>query len=215
MRMDRLESTDVRPGAFERLLHGLTGHATVVMLVGLLVGMAPGSAAGQARDRSTPAGFEDYQVVVDQNMFLRERGRRPEPPPQEREPEERPPEPEPQRPEQWYVLRGLVFEGEEPLAFFENTQQGVTRAYRAGDPLLNGRIESISLMGVEYVADEQRVQVGLGRDLDGERSTAVAGAGTGSAAPSNGTATGGSELPAGGDLLERMRRRSAMERGGR
>jgi hypothetical protein len=154
---------------------------------------------------------QKYDVLVERNMFSRQRGnaRRLRP-----GPEVVPP------PERFLVLTGIVRQNGEYLAFIEDTKKGTVTRARAGDAVLDGQVSSVALDAIEYKKENSTVTVKLGQNLEGgDRSSAPSnnatatgtsgGAGTApEAAPNSGSAS----APA-GDIVEQLRQRRQKELG--
>jgi hypothetical protein len=71
-------------------------------------------------------------------------------------------------PETYYVLKGVVQENDDFIAFIEDTQGGTVLRLRRGDPVARGTIRTLTLDGLEYqMEDKTPVVVRLGCDLEG------------------------------------------------
>jgi hypothetical protein len=110
---------------------------------------------------------ENYSVLSEHNMFLRERGRR--------DSGRNSSSTQPARSaEQSYVLRGVVMEGNEPRAYFEdlNHSSGVVKV-GIGESLGRGKISDISIDAVAFQLEgRDAVWVQIGSDLTGSTSSA-------------------------------------------
>lgn len=144
-------------------------------------------------------GFrQDFGTLTERNMFVRDRSRpttrRVDPPPRV---VERPPE-------QFYILTGVVQEGDVLRAYFEDTSRGSMLKLTVGDSIARGRISRISLEGIEYQSAAGDTSVEVGRNLQGSAitrpaSSAFASPSTsspGSAAAGSGSSSSG-EAPGG------------------
>lgn len=124
--------------------------------------VAGGLMAADYRSRSRTSAPESYReqygVVSDRNIFLRNRYR----PPTTR-PSYTPSGP-PRVPEQSFVLRGVVLEDGERRAYFEDARRD-TLKLRTGDPIARGKIAEIDLNAVLYEGPDQQVWVLVGSDL--------------------------------------------------
>ena len=106
---------------------------------------------------------ENYSVLSEHNIFLKDRVRR----------EDRPSatQPAPRTAEQNYVLTGVVMEGAEPRAYFEDLNRGSLVKVGIGDTLARGRITGIDIDAVAYDHGERGLTwVQVGRDLTGSVS---------------------------------------------
>ncbi len=70
-------------------------------------------------------------------------------------------------PESYYVLKGVVQENDEFIAFIEDTQNGTVLRLRRGDPVARGTIKTLTLDGLEYQMEEKTTVVRMGLDLEG------------------------------------------------
>ena len=110
--------------------------------------------------------MSQYGVILERNIFSRERGRRePETPRVERNV---PPPPPPQKN---YVLIGISRWGEEYIAFVENTRYGDTQIYRIGNTVADMKIKHITLDNIELQKDAKTITIQIGSDLTGGEHT--------------------------------------------
>ena len=173
-----------------------------VLLSGLLAA-ASGGALPVAEAQAPPAegrGWERYEVLVERNIFSRQRGRRdraaegivtPAPPP----------------PERSVVLTGVVKQGEECTAFLEDARTGTVSKVRVGDSVLEGRVAAITMDSIDYEKDGRVAHVAMGGNLEGGGSARSAGA----ASSTTTSAPTGTAEPS--DILERLRQRRQRELG--
>lgn len=187
-----------------------------------------GSREDRRRD-SAPADSslsEEYRLIVDNNIFIRERGRRSSPSTQ---PTSRPSGITPRSPEQTLMLTGIVIEEGELRAYFENLSTGTVQRVAPGEPIGRGHVIEIMIDAVAYAGGNGVQWVEIGHDLTGTPAVTMT---TPSFAPSSGSpaaaggapATGGgaAAAPSGGapaeggamSLEERMRQRARQLRGG-
>jgi hypothetical protein len=171
-----------------------------------------------------PAAPQDprakYQIILERNIFSRQRG------PVRRPGEDRDTGPvKLPDPETHFVLKGIVQEDNEFIAFIEDTQAGTVLRLRKDDHVARGVIKALNLDGIEYQFQEQTTAVKLGYDLQGNlgpvsvrvsvpvpvapAAPAPPGAATGPAAPAPGVTsapTGQPAAPAGdeADILRRL-----------
>jgi hypothetical protein len=103
-----------------------------------------------------------YQIILDRNIFSRQRG------PVRRPGEDRDSGPvKLPNPETHFVLKGIVQENNEFIAFIEDTQAGMVLQLRKDDHVARGVIKALSLDGIEYQLEEHTTAVKLGYDLEG------------------------------------------------
>lgn len=167
----------------------------------------PGNAgAAPGEEKSGPKGWE---IILENNIFLRDRGRRPEPPP---EPPreiirvEPPPAPVYRR---TMVLTGLARDERGYLAFFENPETGRVTRVREGEIFLHGEIAGLSLNGALYLENEKSRVVGVGEKIEFTSSRPFPET---SAVESPGQGVPGfSDAPDRQALLELMRQRRRQE----
>lgn len=133
------------------------------VLLTLIVGLIAGR--GGADEGRGSANEEDswaaYRIIVERNMFSRQRGPR-----VDRGRQQRISAPAP-NPESYYVLKGVVQEDGEFIAFLEDNQRGQVLRVRKGDKVARGVITDLSLDSVEYQFGERTVKVAMGFDLEG------------------------------------------------
>ncbi len=179
------------------------------VLTFLLVAVA---AENSGAERQTRASWENYNVVVERNIFRRDRARRPKR-------VSAVVEELPSRPERYIVLTGIVQQSKEHIAFLEDTRTGTTTRVRIGDSVADGKLKHITLDYVEYESNGDVAKIEIGKNLDGSVSTPaipqasseedgtpdVPAAGT----PDDGAAAGGDEAA----ILERLRQKRQKELG--
>jgi hypothetical protein len=166
------------------------------------------------QDQGEEQGFwGDYKILVDRNIFSRDRGRS-----FERESREVKEQVAP-APESYFVLRGIVQQGSERIAFFENFRTRETVRARIGDAVARGKVQNITLDNVEYELDGKLTKTEVGKNLEGEvssppltyndliESTAMSSGVPSASTPSAETAPQGDE----DDILKRLRERRQKE----
>jgi len=183
------------------------GYGVLVLL--LIASAAPNSAA---QPGGASALWDDYKVVVERNIFSRDRGRV-----REGAPTASPQAPP--RPERYIVLTGIVRQGKQLIAFLEDVRTGATTRARIGDALAQGRLTNITLDCVQYESNGETAEIGIGENLEGGASTPMisqeffeaAGAAGAAAAPtSEGEAAATTDEAA---ILERLRQKRERELG--
>lgn len=122
---------------------------------------------------------EQYGVLVERNIFVRDRARiRPRTSGGSSAPSG------PRRPEQSFVLTGITMQEGRHVAFIENMGTGTTERVSPGTSVAAGKIVRVELDYLEYEAGGKRTRVGIGRNLAGDVATVLAPA----AAPATGPA---------------------------
>ena len=160
------------------------------------------AAFAQGTKPSNPS-WETYQILVTNNMFLRDRSAAIRPSPEMQTP------PSPQKST---VLTGIVRQGQEYIAFLEDTQTHATAKVRAGEPVCQGRLTSIAMHYVDYEKDGATTRIEIGKNLEGAAADLLPLAAS-QATPS---ATVGAPSGAPGsaaDILERLRQKRLKEIG--
>lgn len=109
-----------------------------------------------------PSSWASFDIILKRNIFSRQRTA-PRPVVERRE--------EPARimpnPESYFLLKGVVQENDDFIAFIEDTQNGTVLRLRRGDPVARGAIKTLTLDGLEYVHEDRTTVVEMGRDLEG------------------------------------------------
>lgn len=177
-----------------------------LLLLSLLASLASAdTTSAQVRQRGPGRSAEDdfrerYDVIVQRNIFLRER-RRPS------EPTTAPaPAPPPPPPESGYALVGIVLEDGAYRAYFERRPSGGVVRLSIGDPVARGIIAAIEIDAVLYQSEQGSNWVELGQDLSGRGAVAAT-------TPATSSGGGGSPDEPGLSIEERLRRRRAQELG--
>lgn len=156
---------------------------------------------------------DNYGVLKDRNMFLRERHK-----PYIREPRTSSPRPDitsPQAIERSTVLRGVTIENDELHAYLENTRTSTPIRVAPGDSLASGHVVEIAIDAIAYEVDGRTTWVEIGQNLSGARMSAeMIAASTPTTAPSTDVAPS-TPSPSGSSLEERMKQRRLQQRGGK
>ena len=125
-------------------------------------GQEPTGPEEGARPIGSSDSWDAFRIVVERNMFSRQRGPRVER--TRRQVPVAPPAPDP---ESYVVLKGIVQQDGEFIAFLEDTQSGQIRRVRQGDSVVRGRIKSLTLDSIEYESGDRTVTVTMGLNLQG------------------------------------------------
>lgn len=201
-------------------------YAAAVAGIGAALMAAPTTAPSKPAPVTTrKLVLSDYDVVIDRNMFVKNRaGIRP----QAYRPETRYTGPTRQvRQEELYVLTGLIIEDGNPKAVFERQGQGLIKV-SPGDAIAQGRIAEIGLDYVEYASGTKLTRVDIGRNLVGEYTRtepeptsrpATASSGESSTTSGSSSTSSSTSTPADDStlsIIEKLkRRREAEEKGGK
>lgn len=119
----------------------------------------------ESRQSTNPvASWDTYRIVVERNMFSRQRG--PRITRTRRQVPVAPPAPDP---ESYVVLKGIVQEDGTFIAFLEDTQSGQVVRVRQGDSVVRGKIKALTLDSIEYEFEDKITTVTMGLNLQGGR----------------------------------------------
>jgi hypothetical protein len=164
------------------------------------------SAASAAQD------YADYKIVIERNIFARNRGQGPALDATAR------PAPPPRSAESYMVLCGIVRRGMEFVAFVEDVRTGETQAARVGDSLASGRLRSAAVGEIELEFPDGARTVRIGESLESRAEAAPLPEELpedflppGAASVGTGTTGAASEEEAA--ILERLRQRRQQEGG--
>jgi hypothetical protein len=160
-----------------------TTSAAAAAPTGRITGSAePNAAAKPAESRSSrpverpPARrpvqdeqWAKYDIILARNMFSRQRV-----PSRPRDDTPPPPRVMP-NPESYLLLKGVVQENNQFIAFVEDKQSGSVLRLRQGDHVARGTIKSVNLDGLEYQLADKTTSVSLGFDLEGRHGAVTAG----------------------------------------
>ena len=138
--------------------------STVALVLIITIWSQPGlsqDAAAQKKDV-----WENYQIILQRNIFSRQRGPRIDP--SQRQRIDVPPPP---NPESYHILKGIVQENGVFIAFIENTQRGQIIKVREGDSVARGKVNSFNLDTIEYHFEDHKFIVAMGNDLEGGKGT--------------------------------------------
>jgi hypothetical protein len=146
--------------------------------------------------------WDSFKILSERNIFLRNRSR-----PYIIRPAPEAADPVISSDDERVVLTGLVQQGKDYIAFFEDTQTGKTTTVQVDALLGKGRVAAITLDTVEYMRDENTTKIEIGSNLAGvtaslpTRATAASAAAPSAAtstAPAPATATSAAGAPPAG-----------------
>ena len=185
--------------------------AAVVIL--MLVGAASTGSSDSAPAIADPPNWDRYDEVVDLNIFVRQRGRRPEP-------RERPRDDAPvAMPAPRLVLRGVSRRGDMWIAFVEDIRSEQMLKVTSGDELNGGRVESVSITGINYSYGKATVDVavggmiGAGRRGSGTAASSEAPADSPASSAASATPDAAGKADKTMSILERLRRKREAQLG--
>jgi len=121
------------------------------------------SALPAASPIAPPAQWESYRVLSERNMFMRNRAR---PWSDRLTPRVSFTAPAASSDDR-FVLTGIIQQGEDYIAFFEDPRAGKTASLRLGDLIGRGQLTSITLDAVEYAYNGSTTKIAVGRNLAG------------------------------------------------
>lgn len=117
------------------------------------------------RPTNASDSWDTYKIVVERNMFSRQRSPRVDRS-RRRQVPVAPPAPDP---ESYVVLKGIIQEDGAFMAFLEDTQSGQILRVRQGDIVVRGKIKSLTLDSIEYEFEDKTTTVTMGLNLQGGR----------------------------------------------
>ncbi|MCE5327725.1 MAG: hypothetical protein LLG01_15070 [Planctomycetaceae bacterium] len=168
----------------------------------------PATQSASAPSVRPKRSLDDYRLIVDRNIFSRDRTRRTYgaarsnavPAAVQAAPRQR-----------HLVLTGVALQGVAPMAFFEDSLDGQTLWVQLGTPIAHGVLAEISLDSVTYRSSAGDRAIAIGEDIEGIPVTLPAATTQSASAPAGAAA----ELPASSgsdnDVLQRMRLRRLQE----
>lgn len=119
----------------------------------------PAAAAKAAAAASPTEKFDQYSILADKNIFVRNR-------PATRTPGER--RSVTRRAEETMVLTGIALQEGRHVAFLEDSAARQTKRLVPGDQVAGGSIAAVNFDSVEFDANGKRIHIPVGRNLLGE-----------------------------------------------
>ena len=134
----------------------MTKPSRTLLLIATLAWTCALLCTAHAQDED--GGFEEYRIVVDRNIFDRNRHR-------QRSPEEST-RPESTQPDRRHVdLTGVVIGRDKAVAFLEGPEPGDAAQLTSGGMIAGHRVAEISAGHVAFVKDGEKVDVPVGARL--------------------------------------------------
>lgn len=148
--------------------------------------VAPGQSRTATEREARTSYRDEYGVLSDRNMFLRDRRK-----PATTSPTSRPAE---KPPEQTFMLTGVVYEPLEGKAFayFEDLNANTILRVGVGEKVARGIVAGIDINAVSYERDGKYTSVLVGEDLTGAKASL----GTPSSVAAEAASPGGTSVPA-------------------
>jgi hypothetical protein len=143
------------------------GMLSALVLV-LTTAMWPAAGLGQDAAEDQDA-WDKYRIILERNIFSRQRG--PVVQPGQRE---EPREIAVPNPESYFILKGVAQEDNQFIAFVEDTRSSQILRLRQGDSVARGTIVALDLDEIEYEREGQKTAVRMGCDLEGGRGAVTA-----------------------------------------
>jgi len=131
-----------------------------------LMTLWPQSGLSQNAAVSKKDVWENYQIILQRNIFSRLRSPR-----VDRSQRQRMDSPPPPNPETYHILKGVVQENGVFIAFIENTQLGKILRLHEGDTVARGKVSNFNLDTIEYHFEDRKITVSMGNDLEGGKGT--------------------------------------------
>lgn len=133
------------------------------LLLPLLVMAAGGGSDKNSRTDRAVAADSSYQTVISRNIFVPDRTVKTSMRIADFVPKfEKPTVPRAEK-----ILTGIAMQGDDPVAFFEDSQTGETTLVAAGGALDDGKITCITFDGVTYCTGKVTRNVQVGETLSG------------------------------------------------
>jgi hypothetical protein len=140
----------------------MTRWILALSLLALMPGLAAAAPPPAASPVVPPAQWESYRVLSDRNMFVRDRsrprsGRSFSMPTYSAAPSE----------DDRLVLTGVINQGPDYVAFFEDSRTGKTITVQVDAALGRGRVTAMAMDSVDYTYDGRTTRIAVGSSLSG------------------------------------------------
>lgn len=132
-----------------------------------LATIAAGAVVYSADSKPKEKSFDDYKVVWEQNMFVKDR-RKPYSPTSRGSSSSLGNERPARAPETLFALRGVVFEDGKFRAYLEDMTSGKMLRLTVDDLVAKGKIAEIEIDAIAYESNGQITWVNVGTDLRGQ-----------------------------------------------
>jgi hypothetical protein len=142
----------------------LPGAKRLLAAAGCVLAAVSPLAVAAGQDSS----WDNYRVLVERNIFLRDRRRARSPAPVF----SRMATPTPPDSDRGIVLTGVARRGEESVAFVEQTRTGATFKVGVGEAVGRGKVAAITLDGIDYEREGSVRKIPIGHSLAGEIAAA-------------------------------------------
>jgi len=139
----------------------MTRWTLTVWLLVWSAGLAGAASPPASLPGAQPARLEDYRVLSERNLFLRNRAR---PPSSRPAPIAAPPA---DTGDSRIVLTGIIQQGEDYVAFLEDTRTGKTTTLQVGAPVGRGQLTTITMDAVHYTCAGNTTKIAIGSTLAG------------------------------------------------
>ena len=139
----------------------MTRWTLTVWLLVWSAGLAGAASPPASLPGAQPARLEDYRVLSERNLFLRNRAR---------PPSSRPAPiaaPAADTGDSRIVLTGIIQQGEDYVAFLEDTRTGKTTTLQVGAPVGRGQLTTITMDAVHYTCAGNTTKIAIGSTLAG------------------------------------------------
>ena len=140
----------------------MTRWILALSLLALMPGLAAAAPAPAAAPIVPPAQWESYRVLSDRNMFVRDRLR-----PRTGRTYSMPTYSVVASEDDRLVLTGVINQGPDYVAFFEDTRTGKTITVQVDAPLGRGRVTAMAMDSVDYTYDGRTTRIAVGSSLSG------------------------------------------------
>jgi hypothetical protein len=131
--------------------------------LGLIIAAWSSPIVGQDATAPEPQdAWTKYQIILQRNIFSRQRS-----PVRQRQSSDRPRAVVVPNPESYFLLKGIVQEGDKFIAFIEDNRSNSVLRLREGDGVARGIIKNFTLDSIEYQSEGRTISVPLGRDMEG------------------------------------------------
>ncbi len=131
-------------------------------------GPAPAPMARRPRNERGEQ-WAKYNLILDRNMFSRTRQKPLLPGEMVERPKVVP------NPESYFLLKGVVQEDNQFIAFVEDKRTGTVLRLHEGDTVARGLVKSLNLDGLQYQFQDKAIPVTMNSDLEGGSGALTAG----------------------------------------